>query len=105
MKRLASVESVMEAYLLRDLLRQAGIEATIQNQYATGALGELPFTHAYPELWVEDEAEHARAQAVLRELHAQSTMARQRCPACGEEVPGNFLECWNCGQALPAAAR
>lgn len=22
------------------------------------------------------------------------------CPACGEEVPGNFEVCWNCGAAI-----
>ena len=37
------------------LLGQAGIEALVFNEHAQSALGEIPFTHASPELWVAED--------------------------------------------------
>lgn len=89
---------MVEAQLLVDLLQQEGIEVRVLNQYARGAMGEIPFTHAYPELWLLDERDRARAETVLRTLQSAPARGAPRpCRSCGEELAADLLSCWNCG--------
>jgi len=101
MHRLCTAATLPEAHLLRDLLAQAGIEAMVFNEHAQGGMGELPFTHAWPEIWVAsgDDAERARG---IVEAHERPAPARadQFCPACAEANPGHFQVCWHCGREL-----
>lgn len=101
-KRLYQAGDLPEAYLLRDRLRRAGIAAEVFNEHAAGALGEIPFTHAYPEVWVADE-DWAAARASLAEFSAVAPQADWTCPACGETNPGSFESCWRCGAERPAS--
>jgi hypothetical protein len=54
-----------------------------------------------PQVWVDDDADAARARAVIEAfaLQAQAS-APLACPACGEENPGSFDLCWSCGAGL-----
>lgn len=61
MLRLGTAANLPEAHLLLHRLAQAGIEARVLNEHAQGGLGEIPFTHAYPEIWIMEAADAARA--------------------------------------------
>lgn len=86
--------------MFRDLLAQAGIEVHVFNENAQGGLGEIPFTHAYPELWLREASDETRAREVLRSLESQSRRPDRTCRACGEVNPGAFDVCWRCGESL-----
>jgi rubrerythrin len=101
MKRLVQAPTVAVATLWADLLAQGGIEATVLRAYASAIAGEIPPDQALPEVWVLDDAEHARARALLDQLQ-HLPWQHWRCPACGESVDGPFEQCWNCGAAKPA---
>jgi len=62
MLRLCTAANLPEAYLLLHRLAQAGIEARVLNEHAQGGLGEIPFTHAYPEIWIMEAADEERAR-------------------------------------------
>ncbi len=99
MKRIYNASDLVEAHLLAQLLREAGIECHVFNENLQGGVGEIPFTHAYPEIWVVDEAEAARARALIQEYERPGQTAPSwRCPFCGEDNPGTFLSCWQCGR-------
>lgn len=100
MHKLYAAANLPEAYLVLGLLRAAGIEAHVFNENAQGGLGEIPFTHAYPELWLVDEADLGRARQVLTEYERSSAGADIRCAACGEPNPSSFQICWHCGADL-----
>ena len=100
MKRLTIAPNIALATLWRDLLAQAGIEATVQRLYASSIAGELPPDQALPEIWIVDDAQLERARAALDSLR-QPEQRRWLCRACGERVEGGFDECWNCGAAMP----
>jgi hypothetical protein len=90
-----------QAFLLRDLLAHHGIKAHVFNQNMSSIVGELPPEVALPQVWLDDDADRARAVAVLRDHNA----ARSRggvvfCRACREENPATFELCWNCGAVL-----
>lgn len=101
MHRVYSAATLPDAHMMRGLLAQAGIEARVFNENAIGAMGEIPFTHVYPEVWVVNERDVDRARELIREFERPSVRnAPMACPRCGEENPGNFQTCWNCGETI-----
>ncbi len=100
MHKLYTAANLPEAYLVLELLRAAGIEAHVFNENAQGGLGEIPFTHAYPELWLANDADIGRARRVIGEYERSTAGADVRCAACGEQNPGSFQICWHCGADL-----
>ncbi|MBT9567224.1 MAG: DUF2007 domain-containing protein [Thiobacillus sp.] len=101
MKRVHIAPTLLDAQLAADALSSLGIVTHIFNANAAGALGEVPFLQAQPEVWVDDDAAEVRAREALSTLHNAAPRAEKICPQCGESNPGNFLSCWQCGQTLP----
>lgn len=100
MRRVYVATTPLDAYLLRDLLSHAGIEAQVFNEFARGALGDIPLDAAQPQLWVDDE-DQQRAESLVREFSARRAVAGTlSCPHCGEENPDSFELCWKCGGGL-----
>lgn len=99
-KRLVQAPNAAIATLWADLLRQAGIAASVQRYYTGSIAGEIPPDQALPEVWVLDDAEHARAAELLHRLRHLPHL-HWRCGACGEAVDGPFEQCWNCGAMRP----
>ncbi len=100
MLRLYTAGDLPEAHLVAQLLERAGIAAQVFNEHAQGGLGEIPFTHAWPEVWVIEDADFSRAQQVLDAWRRAPAMPPRRCRDCGEENPGTFETCWRCGHPL-----
>jgi hypothetical protein len=101
MQRLYSAANLPEAHLVRGLLMAAGIEARVFNEYASGALGELPFAEVAPLVWIEEERDLIRARQIIATYeHAAAAPGVTRCPACGEESPRDFAVCWHCQRPL-----
>jgi hypothetical protein len=90
---------------VRGLLEAEGIPCEIRNEGGSGAAGELPFTQVYPELWILDNRDEARARAIIRDFRESATPPGPdwTCPRCHEGVDGIFSECWNCGEPAPAS--
>ena len=104
MKKIYSAANLMEAQLVLDLLGHAGIKARLFNENAQGGLGDIPFTQAYPEVWVINDCDLERGKAVANNydnLPIESGVVF--CRACGEENPRNFQLCWHCGAGLESA--
>jgi hypothetical protein len=99
MVRIYSAASLPDAHLVRGLLGQAGIDATVFNENLQGGLGEIPFTHAYPEVWIVDDRDLQRAREVIRQIERPAPASGSMiCPRCHEGSPGHFQICWNCGE-------
>ena len=98
---LLRVPDRLQAYLLRDLLAMNGITAHVFNEHVTSIVGEIPPDAATPQLWLDDERDLRRAEAVL-EAHAADAkrMGPVYCRGCGEENPSTFETCWNCGVCI-----
>jgi hypothetical protein len=97
MNRIYFAASLIEAYLVRDLLGHSGIEARVLNENLQSIAGEIPLTHARPEVWIMNPVDRQRALAVVRQM--DSPAAAQPgvfCPGCHEENPKNFELCWSC---------
>ena len=101
MKRVLIAPTLLDPHPAVDALSSLGIATHIFNANAAGALGEVPFMQAQPEVWVDDDAQEARARGALAGLRNAPPRDEKTCPHCGEFNPGNFLSCWQCGGTLP----
>lgn len=99
MKRIAKAPNAAIAALWADLLREAGIHASVQRQFLSSVAGEIPPDQCLPEVWVTHDEQEAAARTLLRQLQSLP-QRRWRC-ACGELVEGGFESCWNCGRPMP----
>jgi Putative prokaryotic signal transducing protein len=91
----------IEAYLLVDRLAHAGIKAHVFNEHVSSIVGEVPPDVAQPQVWLDDDRDRARADAVLCAYRKE----RDRtgiivCAKCREENPATFELCWKCGWSL-----
>ncbi len=100
MKRLLQAPNLALATLWADMLCGAGLSASVQRAYAGSIAGEIPPDQALPEIWLHDDAEHARAEELMHELLNRPPL-HWLCTSCGENVDGPFEECWNCGAPMP----
>lgn len=50
----------------QSLLEEAEIKTLVKNEYSQLAMGEIPFTQVYPELWVIDSEDYERALGLIR---------------------------------------
>jgi len=89
---------------LKNLLELEGVHAIIRNENLSAALGGIPATECWVELWILDENREAEARDIIRKkVQSDESVIRWswRCPHCGEEIEGQFTDCWNCGEPKP----
>lgn len=101
MIRLYQAGNLQEAHLLLHALQAEGIEARVFNEYAQGALGDIPFPNAYPEVWLVHDSDLSRARLLVYSFERRPPVQGSvLCPHCGEDNPSNFETCWHCGEPL-----
>ncbi|MEQ8230389.1 MAG: DUF2007 domain-containing protein [Gammaproteobacteria bacterium] len=105
MKRVYSSADAVHCGWLTSVLEAAGIPCLLRNAYLGGAAGELPVNECWPEIWVLEDGDVARAERLIHEAAAAPAADREwRCPDCGETLGGAFGQCWRCGAERPTAA-
>ena len=109
LKKLFSSEDAFELQAVRSELDALSIPYMVKNEFASGALGELPWQEAQQELWLVDDTWFNRASKVVDGIKAnfissqagEDTEAREWvCKGCGEENGSAFEVCWQCGENL-----
>jgi len=83
---------------VRSELDARNIPYLVKNEYASGAVGELPWQDVQPEIWLLDEHWHSRARTIIDALLPAETSASSdwQCPQCGEVNGASFAFCWHC---------
>jgi hypothetical protein len=101
MKKIHSAQDLLMIGHLKNVLESYGIECVIKNMYLSSVAGELPPIECWPELWVVDDKRYVEAQDVLQKTLTPVMPMRKpwKCHRCGEEIEGQFSECWNCGNS------
>ena len=104
MKQLHAARHAVEAHLIRGFLVSHGIDAIVRGEFLTSGWGELPADVC--SVWVTDDAQFEAANDLLTDF-LKGSFAKQfsadtwRCPSCGEQLEGQFTQCWKCGAARP----
>ena len=91
-----------DAYLLAGRLREAGIRAHVFNEHAASIAGDVPLAVVQPQVWLADDDDAPRARELLQRMEREAMLRTTSlyCRHCGEQSPGNFELCWNCGAAI-----
>ncbi len=86
---------------LQSLLEAEGIRTYLRNDNVSRMMVEIPET--FPALCVMDAADVDRGVALVREYiesPRDDAGPERTCPKCGEQSPGTFDACWNCGALI-----
>lgn len=89
----------------RSTLEHAGIDCTLRNEFAMGAIGELAPIDAWPELWVVKDRDGERAQRLLESSRQAVQGAEWCCSNCQQVNPATFELCWHCATERPEGRR
>ncbi|GFD77793.1 hypothetical protein KUL118_06550 [Tenacibaculum sp. KUL118] len=101
MKKLFSSQDAFELQAIRSELDALSIPYMVKNEFASGAIGELPWQDSQQEVWLVDDSWYARASKVvdafMQNSHDVTNVKEDwRCKQCGEENGGAFEVCWQC---------
>ncbi len=101
MQRVFTAGTLVEAHLIQELLESNSIRSIVHNEHAQGAVGELPVTEVWPEVWIEDDSCIKVALSIIQGYEsARLFELSSLCSSCGEHNPNNFELCWSCGTTL-----
>ncbi len=104
MIKIYSSQNPMIIHHLKNLLEMEGVHAIIRNENLSTALGSIPATECWVELWILDKNREAEARDIIRKkVQSEESAIRWawRCPHCGENIEGQFTDCWKCGETRP----
>ena len=95
--------SAPAAASLEDNTQPSPVRPVSHQEPADAAAGELPPTECWPELWVTEDHQFAKARSLVEAMLAidMETASDWCCRRCGEDIEGQFSECWNCGIDRP----
>lgn len=85
----------------KSILDANDIQSFIRNGLSNNSIAEMPAGIFFPTLCVVNDEDYERAIEILRHIYQpEPTDAIDwNCAGCGEEVPGTFEHCWQCGAA------
>ena len=106
MKLIHTAKHPTEAHLIRGMLEAEGVRALVKGDQLYGAYGEL---RVLPTVWIFDDALAMHADRLVIDFlrgSAAHKYGHQRwtCAQCGENLEGQFTDCWKCGAARPQPA-
>jgi len=90
--------TIVDAQLVLDELKAAGLQARISGSYLSGAIGEVAVNELI-SVWIDTDRHYDRAREVVKEFEAAQRMAGAdiACHQCKEMLAPQFGKCWNCG--------
>ena len=104
MKQISTPTESTELGLLKNMLEEAGIRCALRNEQMSQTLPGAPFN---VELWVADDDDFPRAQALCKTWFDPLPGAAGTwvCAHCGQRLRGQFDSCWKCGTKREATAK
>jgi len=100
MKTVYSAANISFVSIFKSILEQHGIGCRLKNEYLYSGIGEIPPIECWPLLCVDDD-DFSEAKRIIEEALSEKDLVAWKCSSCGEEIEGQFTECWNCGKSSP----
>jgi len=104
MKTVYSASNIALVSIFQNILEGHEIRCWIKNEYLSAGIGEIPPIECWPQLCVDDE-NFIEANRIVEEALSEKEKPSWLCDSCGEEIEGQFAECWNCGNGCPLPDR
>ena len=100
MKTVYSAKNLSLVSIIQNILDQHGIPCRVNNEFLSAGVGDLPPIECWPQLSVEDD-DFSVAKRIIEAALTETAGPAWTCNACGEEIEGQFTECWKCGTSRP----
>lgn len=100
MQTVYSASNISLVSIFQNFLEGHGISCWIKNEFLSAGAGEIPPIECWPQLCVDD-ADFAEAKRLVEEALSEEEKPGWKCDSCGENLEGQFTECWNCGKSRP----
>ena len=99
MKKVYSSPNFTLSSLFRNILEENGIACVMKNEHISNLGGEVPTNECWPEVWVVNDEDYGKAVEIINANSApgNSPSENWKCPRCGENIEGQFTQCWKCG--------
>lgn len=105
MIKIYSHESIVVIHNLKNILSIEGIACRVKNDLISSGAGEVPPIEAWPEIWIEQEAQAEQARALIEKaVHGDPSQTSWFCHHCSETNAPAFETCWQCGEPREAAS-
>lgn len=106
MRKIYSCSNIIELSPFKFALEAEGIKYLVKNEFSQGAVGELPPTESWPQIWVIDEQDATKAEQICAVVEAKQreTDIDWYCPTCNERNASSFEYCWQCQTLQPERA-
>ncbi len=101
MKVVYSAPNIALVSIFQNILEGSGIKCWLKNEFLSAGIGEIPPIESWPQLCVDDD-DYPEAKRIVDETLSERETAAWKCDSCGEEIEGQFTECWNCGKNRPS---
>jgi predicted RNA-binding Zn-ribbon protein involved in translation (DUF1610 family) len=106
MQKVFQASDVTDAQIVQGLLEGNGINCVVKNADVLSPAGELTFASEWPEVWVDDDSDVAKAMELIANRENPAAKASDwTCPKCGEKIEGEFDACWKCGELRESAEK
>lgn len=105
-KKVFTADSLVMVAHYANVLATEGIKTEIRNANLGGALGEVPFTEVWPQLWVVHALDEQRAREIIEEVQSSPMPDGEpwACGACQTLNEYQFAACWHCGAPDPSTS-
>ncbi len=104
MKEIYIARDPLNANVVKGLLEEQGIPATVQGEFVYSLHGTAGVM--YPSVWVLSDDDFDRAEEIVRDFEARVGQRKTdtwQCRQCGEILEEQFTECWRCGTSRSVA--
>jgi hypothetical protein len=101
MKIVYSAANISLVSIFQNILEGYGIKCWIKNEFLFAGIGEIPPIECWPLLCVNDN-DFTQAIRIVNEALSDKDIPVWKCDSCGENIEGQFTECWNCGKSRPS---
>lgn len=95
-KLIYTLENGLLVHNAKNILSAAGIKVDVRNEIIGGITGDAPPIDCWPQLWLLDMSQEAKAMILLETIENQELGEPWLCQACQESNESSFEICWNC---------
>lgn len=96
--RVYKAADLMDAEFVRGLLENEGLMAVVHGANVSSCYGPILGQAVAPGVYVPQADQPAAERIVARYIAGDIEIGEPwTCPQCGEQIEGQFTECWNCG--------
>ena len=96
--QIAVCGNIMDAETVKSLLEENGVSAWLQRDDGGGAIPGATFVNGI-KIMIHKEDEKLAKELLEQAVSDTSENPPWKCRQCGEEIEGQFSDCWNCGTA------